>query len=60
MRKYSSNTRLPHPGLEKFKAEVEERAKEIFLKRNEAKGPGDALSDWLQAEKEIQAKYRMS
>jgi hypothetical protein len=46
--------------LEQFKAEVEKRAKEIFLKRQEAKAEGDALSDWLQAEKQIKAKYRLS
>ena len=48
------------PPLEQFKAEVEKRAKEIFLERQETKVAGDALSDWLQAEKEIKAKYRLS
>jgi hypothetical protein len=47
------------PRLEQFKAEVEKRATEIFLKRQETKVSGDALSDWLQAEKEIKTKYRI-
>ena len=59
MQKYNGKPKAASPGLEHFKAEVEERAKEIFLKRIEAKEPGDALSDWLKAEKEIQAKYRI-
>jgi hypothetical protein len=47
------------PRLEQFKAEVEKLAREIFLKRQETKAAGDALSDWLQAEKEIKRKYRI-
>ena len=46
--------------LERFKADIEKRAKGIFLKRQETKTPGDALSDWLQAEKQIKGKYRIS
>lgn len=46
--------------LERFKADIEKRAKGIFLKRQETNTPGDALSDWLQAEKQIKAKYRIS
>jgi hypothetical protein len=45
--------------LDRFKAEIEKRAKEVFLKRQETGAPGDALSDWLQAEKEIKGKYRI-
>jgi hypothetical protein len=48
------------PPLEQFKAEIEKRAKEIYLKRQEVKVPGDALSDWLQAERTIKEKYRIS
>jgi hypothetical protein len=47
-------------GLDQFKAEIEERAKEIFLKRQDSKAPGDALSDWLQAEQEIKAKHHIA
>ena len=46
--------------LERFKADIEKRAKGIFLKRQETNTPGDALSDWLQAEKLIKEKYRIS
>ena len=55
-----STTQKAGPRLEQFKAEVEKRAKEIFLKRQETRAEGDALSDWLQAEKEIKRKYRIS
>jgi hypothetical protein len=43
-----------------FKAEIEKRAKEIFIKRQTTKAAGDTLSDWLQAEKEIKAKYHIA
>ncbi len=42
---------------DQFKAEIEKRAKEIFLKRQASKAPGDALSDWLLAEKEMREKH---
>jgi hypothetical protein len=51
--------KIQPPPLEQFKAEVGKRAQEIFLKRQETKAAGDSLSDWLQAEKEIKAKYRL-
>jgi hypothetical protein len=47
-------------GLAQFKSEVEKRAKEVFLKRQTTKTPGDALSDWLQAEKEIKAMHHIA
>lgn len=50
----------PSMGLDQFKAEIEKRAKEIFLKRQNSKAPGDALSDWLLAEKEIKAKHHIA
>lgn len=46
--------------LEQFKAETEKRAKEIYLKRQASKTQGDALSDWLAAEKEIKARHHIS
>jgi Protein of unknown function (DUF2934) len=49
----------PAISLDLFKTQIEKRAKEIFLKRQESKAQGDALSDWLQAEKEIKAKYHI-
>jgi hypothetical protein len=45
------------PSLKQFKAVIEAQAKEIYLKRQESKTEGDALSDWLQAEKIIKEKY---
>jgi len=44
--------------LEKFEEEIRIRAREIFLARNDSNG--DALADWLQAEKEIKKKYKIS
>jgi hypothetical protein len=55
-----NNNRKAAPPLEQFKAEVGKRAQEIFLKRQETRVKGDALSDWLLAEKEIKRKYRLS
>jgi hypothetical protein len=50
----------PSIGLDQFKSEIEKRAKKIFLKRQDSKVPGDALSDWLQAGKEIKAKHHIA
>jgi hypothetical protein len=47
-------------GFGQFKAEVEKKAKEIYLKRQETKVSGDALSDWLKAESEIKSKYHIA
>ena len=46
----------PAVTLEQLKLQTEKRAKEIFQARSKANTSGDALSDWLQAEKEIKAK----
>jgi hypothetical protein len=43
--------------LEDFMEEIRARANEIYLER--ADGPGDDLSDWLQAEKEVKKKYKI-
>lgn len=42
---------------EQLEEEIRERAKQIFMERGDT--PGDALSDWLQAEKEIKKKYNL-
>ena len=61
MQKVRSSARAaPFISLEQFKAETEKRAREIYLKRQEKNEQGDALSDWLKAEKEIKAKYRIA
>jgi hypothetical protein len=60
MQKAGSKSKIvPFLSLEQFKTETEKRSKEIYLKRQENKEQGDALSDWLKAEKEIKAKYRI-
>lgn len=43
---------------EQLQEEIRKRAREIFLERGDASG--DALTDWLQAEKEIRKKYNIS
>ncbi len=45
------------PGItpEQLVAQIQKRAHEIYLRRGAA--PGTAMGDWLQAEKEIKAKY---
>lgn len=42
---------------DKIYEEIRKRAQEIFHERGNK--PGDALSDWLQAEKEIKKKYKV-
>ena len=51
--------KVSSPPLGRFQADIVKRAQEIFLKRQETQKPGDALSDWLQAERMIKAKYRI-
>jgi hypothetical protein len=43
--------------LDAYKEETRKRAEEIYKQRAAGNKPGDALSDWLQAEKEIKRKY---
>jgi hypothetical protein len=45
------------PRLEAFQEEIRKRAEEVYKKRTAANKPGDELSDWLKAEKEIKEKY---
>ncbi len=47
------------PSLEAYKEEIRKRAEEIYGKRAAENKPGDELSDWLQAEKEIKRKYSL-
>jgi hypothetical protein len=58
MQKANSRKKPAAPTLERFKAEIEDLAGKIFMKRQEIKAPGDALSDWLEAEKAVKGKYR--
>jgi hypothetical protein len=47
------------PELNKFLDEIKKRAFEIYQERQKTKAPGDAMGDWLKAEKEIKAKYKL-
>jgi hypothetical protein len=53
--KQSEATVLVTP--EQLEEEIHKRAHEIFLSRGAEEG--DALADWLQAEKEIKKKYNL-
>ena len=57
VKKKGADPAPPNVNLEDFMEEIRARANEIFIKR--AGGPGDDLSDWLQAEKEIKKKYKI-
>jgi hypothetical protein len=59
MQKANSRQKPTTPRLEQFKAEIVARANEIYLKRQETKEEGDALSDWLKAETVIKKKYHL-
>ena len=45
------------PSLDAYKDEIRKRAEEVFKDRSDRNKPGDELSDWLQAEKDIKKKY---
>jgi hypothetical protein len=47
------------PSLETFWGEISKLAEEIYKKRIATNKPGDQLSDWLQAEKEIKKKHKL-
>jgi hypothetical protein len=49
----------PKPSLEMFQDEIRKIAEGIYIKRTASNKPGDALSDWLQAEKEVKKKYKL-
>jgi|WetSurMetagenome_2_1015567.scaffolds.fasta_scaffold352494_2 hypothetical protein len=59
MQKVNGSQKPNAPSLKQFKAIVEAQAKEIYLKRQENNVPGDALSDWLLAEKMVKEKYHL-
>jgi hypothetical protein len=54
--KISKNTPATSP--EKLVDEIRNRAFEIHLKRGST--PGSDMDDWLNAEREIKAKYHLS
>jgi hypothetical protein len=54
-KKPAANPISPSINLQDFMDEIRVRANEIYLKRGNA--PGDELSDWLQAERDIKKKH---
>ena len=52
-----SNKPQRKPTLDTYQNEIRKRAEELFKNRSEYNNPGDTLSDWLQAEKDIKKKY---
>jgi hypothetical protein len=44
------------PTLDALRGEIGKLAGEIYKKRTASNKPGDHLSDWLQAEKEVKKK----
>jgi len=53
----SQKTQHSAAPLENLQEEIRKRAEEISKRRNG--GPGDQLSDWLQAEKELKQKHNI-
>jgi hypothetical protein len=51
--------KLKKPTIEAFLDEISCRAEEIYKKRIASNKPGDQMSDWLQAEKEIKKKHNL-
>jgi len=45
--------------LQELQQEIEKRAYEISIERRAQGKPGDELSDWLEAEAEVKAKYNL-
>jgi hypothetical protein len=47
------------PNLKNFLGDIEKRAYEVYLERMKAGKTGDEMGDWLQAEKDVKAKYKL-
>ncbi len=45
--------------LKNFLGEIEKRAYEVYLERMKKGEPGDEMTDWLQAEKDVKAKFKI-
>lgn len=56
---FASTPALPSmsgpPGREEVASRIRARAHELYQDRQKNSGAGDALSDWLKAEREVQA-----
>jgi hypothetical protein len=53
----ATKTQKEEISIGKYGEEVSKKAEEVYEKRIAAGKPGDELSDWLKAEKEIKKKY---
>ncbi|MBP1711620.1 MAG: hypothetical protein H6Q49_1822 [Deltaproteobacteria bacterium] len=47
------------PNLQEFLDSVEKRAYELYQERIISGAPGDDISDWFQAEKEMKTIYKL-
>ncbi|MEJ5283779.1 MAG: DUF2934 domain-containing protein [Brevinematia bacterium] len=56
-KKTTTKKSVEMPNLENFLAEIQKRAYDLYVERTSKNLPGDELSDWLKAEKEIKDKY---
>lgn len=56
-KKESKEDEKPTITVEQLNEEIRKKANEIYLKRIKEKKQGDELSDWLEAEKIVKAKY---
>lgn len=50
---------IAKPDLNTYLDEIKKRAFEVYQERQKTKTPGDSLSDWLKAEKEVKQKYKL-
>ena len=54
-----SNHRIKTSEFEEFLSDVHTRAFEIYQERIAKGVPGDSMSDWFQAEKEMKKKHNI-
>ncbi len=47
------------PELKEFLGEIEKKAYDFYLERNKKGSPGNEMTDWLNAEKKVKAKYKL-
>lgn len=57
--KIKSKSDNQKPSMDQLKYEIQKRAYEIYEARIRSNFPGDSISDWLIAEKEICEKYNI-
>jgi hypothetical protein len=56
----ASEKAIDYAAIDLVNTEIAKRAKEIYLKRQKTKAPGDELSDWLLAEKKVKEDILLS